>query len=108
MDARFEEGAICFFDYTINNMNIILLFKEWVLLFVELSGILTWVVDAEESMWLCLLLLAAKFLFLQICIMNLVVFVALKLTLMASKNIIEIHRACIWLNSLTIFTKDPV
>ena len=75
---------------------------------MELSGILTWVVDAEESMWLCLLLLAAKFLFLQICIMNLVVFVALKLTLIASKNIIEIYRACIWLNSLTIFTVDPV
>ena len=89
-------------------MNTVLTFKRSILLFVEMTGILRWVLDAEDSVWLRLLMLFPRPIFLHICIANLVVFVPLKLTFIASKNIIKMHRAGKWLHSLTIFTPDPI
>ena len=89
-------------------MNIILTLELRVLLLVELSLILTRILDAEGSVWQCFLLFGAISFLLHICIANLVVFVTLKLTFITSKNIIKINRTGIWSDSLTIFTIDPV
>ena len=71
-------------------MNIILILELRILLLVELSLILTRILDAEGSVRQCFLLFGAISFLLHICIANLVVFVTLKLTFIASKNIIKI------------------
>lgn len=107
-DALFKEGAISLIYNTINNVDIILIFIMRILLFVELSRVLTWILDAELSEGLCFLMLVSEFVLFHISILNLVVFVALKLTFITSENIVEMHRTSKWLNSLAVFAEDPI
>ena len=108
VDSLLEESAISLVNDTINNMNLILQLMMWILLLVKVSIILAWILDEKLSVWLGLMLLFSVSIFLHVRILNFVVFIALKLTLVTSKDIIEVNGASVWRDFLTVFTVNPV